>query len=128
MSVLGKLSAVAVLSVALVAAVATPVSAAPAKAEAKVKWTVVGPRIYFNKAETQKISVGAGATATFAAALPPPFDLIVAGLAAGLAAQAGLAAIDGNCVGVRILPPLPFLPLATPFTYKPSAKNGGLCR
>lgn len=104
-------------------------SASSTRAEAKIEWHITGPKILFSKKETQKIAVGSGAAATFAAALPPPFDLIITSLSGGIAAMAGFAAIDGNCVGVKILPPLPFMPPAYPFIYKPSHKGSGrYCR
>ena len=124
MSLLMRLMFIAVV-VLVASVVAGNASAANEQQQTKVKWYITGPRIFFDKKETQKISVGSGASATFAAVLPPPFDFVVAGISAVVAAQAALAAIDGNCVGVRILPPLPFMPPAVTFTYKSSDKKVG---
>ena len=125
-----RLAGASALIVVVAVMFATPsASASSSRADAKVKVRITNTTIYFNKKETLKLSVGAGAITTLAAALPPPIDVIIAGVAALVAAQAGYAAVDGNCVAVRVSHIPMFVPVVVPYIYKPSKKgNGRYCR
>jgi hypothetical protein len=125
MIVVRRASALALAIICLVALCARPAEAAPSSTQHKIVWKVIGSKILFNKKETEKLGAGAGMVAAMGALYPPPFDIIVVSISATIASIAASAAIDGKCVGVRINPPLPFMPLAIPFTYKPSKTGDG---
>lgn len=124
-----RLVGASALAAAMLVTVAAPeASAARSQPQAKYTWGVVTGTIYLNKRETAYISLSAGAVSTFASALPPPANLIVAGAAALLSAYAGKAVVDGRCMKIKIST-VPFTPAIQPGTYGPgNPKFGRYCK
>ncbi|HEX5553199.1 MAG TPA: hypothetical protein VFX43_08115 [Chitinophagaceae bacterium] len=118
-------SALALATLCLSALSAPPAQAAPSTVQYKIRWHVIGTKILFSKKETEKFAAGAGTVAAMGALYPPPFDIVIVGVSSAVAGIAASAVIDGKCVGIKLNPPLPFMPLAYPFTYKPSKSGDG---
>ena len=118
----------ALIAVVLVVIAIPEASASGSQSQAKFTWGVVTGTIYLNKRETAYLSLGAGAVSTFASALPPPVNLIVASAAATLSAYAGKAVVDGRCMKIKIST-LPLTPAIRPETYGPgNPKFGRYCK
>ena len=129
MKVVRLASALALAAVVMAVFVLSPAQAAGTSSQFKIRLHVINSKLLFNKKETEKLGVSSGTVAAMGALFPPPFDLVIVGLSAPISLMAATAAIDGKCVGVKINPPLPFLPVAIPFTYSPSKTGSGrYCR
>jgi hypothetical protein len=125
MKVVRLASALALAAVVMAVFVSPPAQAASVSSQYKIKWRVVNSKLLFNKKETEKLGAGAGTVAAMGALLPPPFDIVVVSISAAIAGGAASAAIDGKCVGLKVNPPLPFMPMAIPFIYSPSKTGDG---
>ncbi|MER5642511.1 hypothetical protein ABT095_36930 [Kitasatospora sp. NPDC002227] len=87
-------------------------TAFPVVADPKMTWGWVTGTLYFNRAETQKATFGAGAIASIIGSIPLPDWVKVAmgGYMTGIIYQANVAYSGGNCLKLKLVPPSMILP------------------
>ncbi|MFF0220524.1 hypothetical protein [Streptomyces vinaceus] len=76
-------------------------TAYPVVADPKFTWGIATGTAYFNKKETKEFATAAGVVSWATRFAPPPWGTIISGYATYIAAQAGIASANDECVEVK---------------------------